>query len=824
MVCFRKLFLAALVCALTVIQAMAQTPGSAQALYRQLRSVGLDPTKVYDVRDAVLQRQDVHLALDTGTIAFTRAVDGRITGAFFSGEGEILLLPPDRAEKVALGLFTGAAILEEKFTTAYLRFNDDVFAELKASLRETDEPQAFIAQWGTAAEALAESDALRLLASFLSTERDHDRFGDHLLRARLAGTRFGVVDVFFDTRTTEQIAVRSLTYKDGAGYYDTWTSFPMRAVRQAIAAGEDLAPVWNDVRTTGYSITARIQPPTNLDAETTVRVEVLQPGSRIVFFELSRYLKLSEVSVDGKPLEFLQNEALEGSALARRGNDLVAIVFPEPLVAGQKMQLRFVYGGTVLSDAGGGLLYVGARGAWYPHRGPAMADFQLEFRYPANWTLVATGRRVALDSSGEEHVSRWLSERPIPLAGFNVGQYVRSTAKAGEISVESYTTQAMENAFPKPKPVVVVDPAALTPSRIPPQLVPKRGPDVLLPPEPNPAIYSEVVAQNSAQVIDFLSKRLGAFPYSSLALAQMPGPTSQGWPGLVFLSSYAYLTPEQRTQAHLSDFDQLVYGELMQAHETAHQWWGDLVMWKTYRDQWLVEALSNYCALLLLEKDHPKEFREILDHYRDQLLAKDKEGRIVAEAGPVSLGLRLSSSRFPNGFDAISYGRGTWLFHMLRNLLRDPRGDRRTTEMNEPFFQALRKLLTQYAGKEVSTTDVQGAFETVLPESSRLEGRKSLDWFFDGWVNGTAVPKLALQDIKYSRKGTSIVATGKVMQKEAPEDLITAVPVYANVSGKAAVFVGRVFADGPETVFRFTVPVGTRKLVLDPYGTVLSRP
>ncbi len=43
------------------------------------------------------------------------------------------------------------------------------------------------------------------------------------------------------------------------------------------------------------------------------------------------------------------------------------------------------------------------------------------------------------------------------------------------------------------------------------------------------------------------------------------------------------------------------------------------------------------------------------------------------EDGPVTLGNRLSCSQFPTGYEAISYGRGTWLLHMLRNMMRDAR-------------------------------------------------------------------------------------------------------------------------------------------------------
>ncbi len=792
-------------------QAASPPPSPAQALYRELRTVGLDPERVYNVRDAVIEREDLHVSLDDGTIAFTRSVDGHVTGAFFVGEGEVLLAPPNRVERISLTLFTGAAILEEKFTNAYFRFNDDLMAELQPSLRPTEDAPAFAERWTQSAESLAESDALRLLTSFLTTPDPTDKFGDHMFRARLGGTRHGIVEVSFDTRASEQISVGQMNYKNGVGYFDYWTSFPMRSARRA-AAGEEPNPDY--VRITGYRIAARIQPPTELEAEATVNLETTHGGRSVIVFELSRFLKLKEVSAGGTPIEFLQNEALEGTALARRGNDLVALVFPAPLPVGRKFELRFVYAGSVLSEAGGGLMYVGARGAWYPHRGLSMTDFQMQFRYPAGWTLVATGKRVSQESTGEEQVSGWKSERPIPLAGFNLGKYVRSSAKAGDVVVESYAAQGMESSFPKPRDTVVLRPNPLRDKSVV---------DVYPAVPARPASHSEAVAESSARAIEYLAKRLGPFPYSSLALSQMPGPNSQGWPGLVFLSSYVYLSPEQRAQTRIDPFDALLYAELVPVHETAHQWWGDSVLWKSYRDQWLVEALSNYCALLTLEKDHATEVHAILEKYRRDLLEKDSEGQSVADAGPVALGTRLSSSRFPHGFDTISYGRGTWMFHMLRHLLRDPRTKGRG-EGDDVFFQALRTLLERFAGRTITTRDVQRAFEEVLPESARYEGRKSLDWFFDGWVSGIDIPRLELDSVRFVRKGSTTTVTGKVLQKDAAPDLITAVPLYASIPGRQPVFVGRVFVDGEESTFRFTVSPATKKLLLDPYQTVLTRP
>src|SRR6266852_2614903 len=101
----------------------AQTPPNcpAEDLYLQLGHVGLDPTRVYRVRDAAIDRPAIPISLEDGTIAFTQDVMGRITGAFFEGDGELLLTPPNEVERRSMSLFTGMAILEERFATAYFR-------------------------------------------------------------------------------------------------------------------------------------------------------------------------------------------------------------------------------------------------------------------------------------------------------------------------------------------------------------------------------------------------------------------------------------------------------------------------------------------------------------------------------------------------------------------------------------------------------------------------------------------------------------------------------------------------------------------------------
>jgi hypothetical protein len=78
--------------------------------------------------------------------------------------------------------------------------------------------------------------------------------------------------------------------------------------------------------------------------------------------------------------------------------------------------------------------------------------------------------------------------------------------------------------------------------------------------------------------------------------------------------------------------------------------------------------------------------------------------------------------------------------------------------------------------------------------------------------------------VKFTAKGSSSIVTGTILQKDAPQDLVTSVPVYAALGGKQLVLLGRVFADGDESSFRLSAPAGAHKIVLDPYETVLSHP
>jgi hypothetical protein len=826
----------------------AQKP--AEALFLQLGQVGLDSSRVYKVRGASLDRSAISITLEDGTIAFTQDVMGRITGAFFEGDGEALLTPPNEVERRSMSLFTGMAILEEHFSTAYFRFNDDAVGELRPGLRAADNPQEFVERWGPTAQNLANADTMRLLMTFsrmlpvtgkITSPGGNDRVqagvgADRFLHARLQGTKLGVFDVYFDSAAAEQVqAGQEKTAANGGRYYDVWTSFSpdnsenSQTMRNRALPQDKGRTREGKVEVRSYTISTEVQPPKQIHARARMHLEVREGGPRTLLFELSRFLQVETVKLGGELVEFIHNPAVEGTQLSRRGNDLLAVVLPEPAQSGQQIDLEFVYGGEVLAEAGSGLLYVGARGTWYPNRGMAMADFDLEFRYPQGWTLVATGKPTPISNPetaakpDDLQTSRWVSERPIPLAGFNLGKYKVATVQAGSVAVETYAASGVERDFPTPK-IGVIEPVEPVPA-----YPTSRRQQLLIPSHPSPVRTEVTVGENAARAIRYYADRFGPYPYSHLALTQMPGRDSQGWPGLVFLSSYAFLDREQREQLHYEPY-RILLQQLIPAHEAAHQWWGDLITWKSYRDQWFSEGLANYCALMMLQEKDPEGFRQILDKYRRDLAAKNGDGMFPMEAGPVILGVRLLSSRFPEGYEEILYGRGTWLFHMLRTMLKDAaaqeegRKGQSNSRAEEPFVRALRKVRERYEGKSISTEELLDVFAEDLPPALRYEGKSSLDWFLNGWVDGTSLPKLELRGVKFTAKGAGSVVSGTILQKDAPQDLVTSVPVYAVIAGRKQVLLGRVFADGEESTFHLSAPAGTHKIVLDPNETILTSP
>ncbi len=809
-------------------------PLSARENYLALNAVRVDPARVYYVRDLELRRDTIRFSFTEGKLALLQAVDGRVTGFVFTGEGRALAVPRDAVERRSLGRFLGEPMLDQPFSRALVRFTDDAGEIVSSQLAEAQpvHDAAFVDDWNPLVANLNPGHSVRILADWLS---DNPR---PYFYAGLMGATSGAFDVIVDRRREEPIMIGQPQWVGGIRHYNTWASFS--AASESPCGEPAASPV--PFSPLSFVIHTTIHPDNTLEGQTHLRLKALRAGERLVPLQLSRHLAVQSVRLaDGPPLDFYQNEELRQDELVQRGNDALFLVLDSAPREGDEILLDFTYRGSVISDAGNGVLFVGDRGAWYPNVSAAdrFASFDLTFRWPRRLRLVATGDLVEERAEGDWRIGRWRSSIPFAVAGFNLGEYDSHQVPAGAARVEVFANRQLEQAlverFVRP---------ALSPVQ-PRTIVTRRGPMPLPPrlalpdaPPPSPAALLKKLGADLADAVLFFEKLNGPFPFSRLSVAQIPGSFGQGWPGLLYLSTFSFLTPEAQRQAGIARRTQEQFTELIPFHEVAHQWWGGIVGWASYRDQWIPEALANYLTLLYADSKNPdgKELAGWLEVFRDDLAARlpDSDER-VESAGPLALGYRLRSSKISAAYTQIVYGKGAWVIHMLRTLLRDPTPGAKDPDAR--FSGWLRALLEKHKFRALTTRDFQRELESRMTPAMDLEGDHTMDWFFEQWVRGTGIPhyKAAFDAKPLAAPKTAASAStpaaapavvyqirGKLMQTGVPETFLASVPVYAARPGGKPVLLGNVVASGGETSFQFTARFAPRKLLIDPHGTLLK--
>ena len=777
-------------------------------IYNALNALRVDSSKVHYVRDITLRRDVVRLVLSEGKLAFLESFDGRVLGAVFTGQGTALATPRDAAERKSLAHFLGAPLLDEQFSRAYIRFTDDTAEELKRLLQDrapTSEP-SFGEEWNPVVGNLNAAHSQRTLADWLSaTPRAY-------FYAGLMGLKTGPFDVLVDDRRAEQVVLGQPKWVDGFRYYDVWASFQR--------AGAD--PWVRTASATRYQVETTIHPDNSLEGVALAELRADVPGERMLLLELSRALKVESVTDEAdRPLVFFQNEEMSRKEVTERGNDSLMIALAEPTRAGATLRLKVRYRGTVISDAGNGVLFVGERGSWYPHVGGAdqFSHYDLRFRWPRRLSLVATGQKIEEKEEGEWKTGRWQSPHLYPVAGFNLGNYEQQTVKNGSITVDLYANEGLElavlNRFVRHQaPPTMARPNIGARPTLP-------APRMTLPdaPPPSPAAVMKQVGENIAEAIRFNETLAGPFPFEKLSVAQIPGSFGQGWPGLLYLSTLSFISPSQQSRAGIGRKTQEQFLELVPPHEVAHQWWGNVVGWSSYRDQWIAEGLANYIALLYAESKRPNQntLTEWLQAFRDDLTSEEDE-MTVDDSGPLVLGNRLRSSKAPGGYVRVVYGKGAWFFHMLRMMLREPNAK----VPDARFSRLLTSLVKEYQFKPLSTEDLQKAVEKVMTPAMALEGGKSMEWFFDQYARGTGIPKYEVEFTARPQPDGTFVLRGKLKQTGVPANFVASVPLYLPRAAGRPAFLGNVVTNGEETTFQFTARTAPKKLLIDPNLTLLA--
>jgi hypothetical protein len=784
---------------LGVVCAGVAAEGRGAAHARAIREAGLDPDACYRVRDLSFQREDLRFYFNEGSLIFSKAVDGKRFAAVFTadvpgGDAEVLVFPPHRSERLALATFTKSPNLNEHFTAAVFLFTDNTAEELLAEIQKNPRP---VPEIGTGL-AQKYNDTVRNFAQSYEVRLVQERFSpsDHgLFYAAVNGKRLGTFDLLYNPRQRDSITIGQIAFRDNRQYFDVWSTFAARSAR----TGRRQTPP-RAFNTDRVRIEATFQPDLAVQARTRIELTANSDRESALAFELSRRMRVTEATLDGVPVEVFARESLRAN-LARGENDLFLLVLPSPLVQGRKYTLEFAHEGNVVSPAGNGVYFVGARTNWYPNQEAEFARYELVFHHPRTFNLVATGELAQESVSGETRTAVHRPSSPIRFAAFNLGEYRKVRSERAGITVEVYANQKVEAALqPRPRDVILVPPPRPPYSRSAP---PRQ--DILTIPVPaampDPSGRLADLNAEIGAALDFMVQHFGPPPVKTLAVSPIPGVFGQGFPGLLYLSTLAYLNPADRPPGWQNESSRTFFSELLHAHEAAHQWWGNLVTSATYRDDWVMEALANYSALLVLEKRKGRRALDaVLDEYRRNLLPVDS-------FGPIVWGTRLISSQTPGAWRAITYEKGSWILHMLRARLGDA-----------PFLRMLGELAKRKRFQPLTTDEFRLLAAEFLPPGSE---DPKLEMFFEQWVYSTGIPALKLE-YKVSGKAPKVRLRGTIIQSEAGEDFSAYVPVEIQLPGRRTVL-HRVRTSSEPVEFTVDLKAVPVKVALAPNNEVLTR-
>lgn len=247
-----------------------------------------------------------------------------------------------------------------------------------------------------------------------------------------------------------------------------------------------------------------------------------------------------------------------------------------------------------------------------------------------------------------------------------------------------------------------------------------------------------VTVKNLPDMIKFFSEKTGvkyAYPkYSQSFVEDFGG-------GMENISATTMIEEMIHDERALLDED----SDSLQAHELAHQWFGDLVTCRDWGQIWLNESFATYMDGLYAE--HSKGHAEFL--YAD---VRDWQNQYF---GTWNAGNRrpIVTKNFADKdamFDNYAYPRGGAVLHMLRKHLGD-----------ELFWKSLNHYLVSNMNQPVSTEDLRIAIEETTGQS--------MDWFFDQWLYKMGHPIFEATK-SYDPAAKKLTLNVKQTQKIDPND------------------------------------------------------
>ena len=290
-------------------------------------------------------------------------------------------------------------------------------------------------------------------------------------------------------------------------------------------------------------------------------------------------------------------------------------------------------------------------------------------------------------------------------------------------------------------------------------------------------------AEPTKKVLQFYSDYVGPYAYEKLANIQAPSVS-----GGMETSSAIFYTEKLVTGSRSERTQQVVI------HEIAHQWFGNAVTESTWDDVWLSEGFATYFTLLFIEHNAGiaafvkglQSAKQTIERY----YASGKNFAIVADRSPEKEEVT----------SAITYQKGAWVLHMLRNTIGDP-----------AFQQGIRTYYKKYFNANATTGN-------LIAEMEKASGKK-LQSFFDQWLLLSGIPQITIS-WQYDVSTKSLAIT--LAQNRAEQLYTLPLEIEIQQSGAAGSLVKQLTLKKQKETFRIPLAKAPVALVPDPASRLLA--
>jgi hypothetical protein len=756
----------AVVSLLLALNASVQTPYD--TVFDQIKNLAPLPNAVAPVHGLVLRRDVMELRLDDGVAYQLTPVAGRTTAIAWVGSGSLSFVPPLLVEQFNLKRVLGDSTINGPITAVVLFFADSTEAELARSLkfgpplttRDADPGGAI----GSALDYIVDGRSRSADGSLMTALLNRTTTG--FFAAYIQRKRGESVMIQVDPMAAEEV----ILYRRGKMMGQRTETVCQFEQAQDLMSGVSIADERPEpLAVTGYDIDATIEGNYKFSARTTIKLAGRAEPQVWVPFYLYDELDVDSVLTEsGTPLTYSRKDHYGG----------LWIRLAEPIAAGKTQSIRVVYHGSLIGF-GSALpaMYDESMGnyrsvldawafikdteTWYPrYRGAEVFDVNLTFRTPKNLRFSSIGRLVQADTQSNSVVTKWVSEMPTNQVSFNIGSF---------------------------------DEVKITDQRIPPVTIQlnTEAHGLIRRYIPTSRGAAQDVGTDVVNSLSFFTNAFGAPLFHHYYATEIPYFHGQAFPGMIHLSFITFLG--------LRDGGQ---DESFRAHEMAHQWWGIGVEPASSRDAWLSEGFAEFAGMWYMQtilRDNDKYFKMLRE-------SRDEIRRTRDKAVPIGLGYRAMES-WRGSYALITYQKGAWVLHMLRNMMIDSR-----TMSEDRFKLMMRDFYETYRGKRATTYDFQRVVEKHV-------GRP-MDWFFDEWVYGTAVPTYTFAWNVEPGEGGKYTARLRIKQTDAPASFAMFVPLRIKFGQGEAII--RVLVRGPLTEQSITLPAAATGMELSPFESVLA--